>query len=214
MGSPNHYYFIIFISDVCDQGIRQNHKKGVRWMSAVSSNDINSISEIPLPSDSIQINTSGMEEVLLEIKESVQELSQNLFTDDILLASLSVDSESSDIGGYWFSYSGETVYIPVDQVDFIDRTANNLINLSSQTITCIALDSNGNHGHTYRFSSFGTPQRYESYTSGGNTYWHWVSIVPSDDNLITGQPIGHYIPNVVNIAIIFALIFMFLKVRK
>lgn len=181
---------------------------------SVSGNDIDPISEISILPPSVELDTSGMEEALQDIKESVDQLSQNLFSDDILLSSLSVDSSPSDINGFWFSYAGETVYIPVDQVDYIDRTSNNLINLSSQTITCMALDPYGNHGHTYRFSSFGTPQRYESYTSGSNTYWHWVSVVPDDDNLITGQSIGHYIPNIVTLSLLFALIFFFLKVRK
>lgn len=139
------------------------------------------------------IDISAVNELLegqTSILENLEELSDFLMSDEMLSTSLYVNSSSSDIDGYFFQYDGENVYIPTDKVQYIGRTSSGeLINMSSQTITCMALNSDGSHGHTYRFQSFGKPERYNYYSNNYNNWWQWDYVQTSSDNsnLVFGQ---------------------------
>ena len=70
----------------------------------------------------------------------------------------------------------------------------------------MALSPDGTHGHTYRFQSFGTAQRYNQYSN----YWSWdnISTAASDTNIVFGQTGLNNITDVFLFIVIVLLAFM------
>ena len=107
--------------------------------------------------------------------------------------SLSVDRALpvDKLDAYYVRYNGEYVYVPLDRVQYLVQTANNeIVNISSSTISAYSLDRNGNVLNQYRFQPFSKPQQYV-YGYDGQSYQHWywtnISIASDSGNLVYGQ---------------------------
>lgn len=151
--------------------------------------------------------------ILYEIKEGIDDLRVSLGASDSPLLLRGLDDNTSIDGYYVRSGLGENVYIPVDRVQYLSKTSNgNLINLSSSTIYCYSLDSNGNRGRYYRFQSFGTLE-YQ-YTSGYNTYWESTSALADNSNLTLGQVGLHSFMELALALILFMVTLIFFFRRK
>lgn len=145
-----------------------------------------------------------------DLTDIVTDLSDFLQRDEILETSLFQDVYAGELDGYYMVVGSQKVYVPSDRVEYLTRLpSGQLFNLSSSTITMYALDSNGNHGSTFRMPSYGTLQRYDY--SGGSYYWTNVS--SSDDNLITGQ-VGLKSPIEVFLLIILFLLFIDIFIKR
>ena len=95
------------------------------------------------------------------------------------------------LDAYYVRYNGEYVYVPLDRVQYLVQTANNeIVNISSSTISAYSLDRNGNVLNQYRFQPFSKPQEYV-YGYDGQSYQHWywtnISIASDSGNLVYGQ---------------------------
>lgn len=157
------------------------------------------------------IDVSGLEDKLDSITMTLDDLSLFLQSDpELLNVSLSVVDPTDEIDGYHMTVGSETVYVPVNMIEYFTRLpSGQLFNLSSNTITCYALDRNGNHGNTYRFPSFGSLQRYTY--SGGSYYWQ--AVTSSSDNLVTGQ-VGLHNTTSLFLCVIVFLLFIIIFVRR
>lgn len=107
--------------------------------------------------------------------------------------SLSVDRALpvDKLDAYYVRYNGEYVYIPLDRTQYLVQTANNeIVNISSSTISAYSLDRNGNVLNQYRFQPFSKPQEYV-YGYDGQSYQHWywtnITIASDSGNLVYGQ---------------------------
>lgn len=187
-------------------------------MSSVSSGDFNvqfnDYSALDITGDSHfespVYDFSVMEEALDNISLQISDLSDFLSSDPELLNVSMAETYESDIDGYKLVVGSDNVYIPFDRVSYLTRLPNGqLFNLSTSTITLYALDNYGNHGHTYRFPSYGTLQRYDY--SGGSYYW--TSVSSSSDNVITGQ-LGLRTFEEAGLLIIIFLLFIILFVKR
>lgn len=182
-------------------------------MSSVSCGDLNVQSDFSVldsSGDFLGFDLSVMEQALDNISVQISDLSDFLFSDPDLLNVSFVETYESDIDGYKLVVGSDNVYIPFDRVSYLTRLPNGqLFNLSTSTFTLYALDNYGNHGHTYRFPSYGTLQRYDY--SGGSYYW--TSVSSSSDNVVTGQ-LGLRSFEQVGFLVIIFLLFVFLFVRR
>lgn len=151
--------------------------------------------------------------ILYEIKEGIDDLRVSLGASDSPLLLRGLDDNTSIDGYFVRSGLNENVYIPVDRVQYLSKTSSGqLINLSSSTIYCYSLDSNGNRGRYYRFQSFGTLE-YQ-YTSGYNTYWESTSAYADNSNLTLGQTGLHSFTELSLALILFMVTLIFFFRRK
>lgn len=107
--------------------------------------------------------------------------------------SLSVDRALpvDKLDAYYVRYNGEYVYIPYDRVQYLVQTSDNqIVNMSSSTISAYSLDRYGNVLNQYRWQPFSKAQEYV-YGYDGQSYQHWywtnISIASDSGNIIYGQ---------------------------
>lgn len=95
------------------------------------------------------------------------------------------------LDAYFLRYNGEYVYIPFDRVQYLVQTTNNeVVNISSSTISAYSLDRYGNVLNQYRFQPFSKPQEYVyGYDGSQYQHWYWTNITVYSDsgNLVYGQ---------------------------
>lgn len=108
---------------------------------------------------------------------------------DDYATSLSLDNDGT-IYGYYVTVGNDKVYFPKDKIQYLSKAEDDtIINLSSSTITCYALTSNGVVGSQYRLPAFGKMQKYTYYSNNYNSWWQWdsVSALASDSNITFGN---------------------------
>lgn len=149
-----------------------------------SVEDIEEIESTEDPSAVIYVQEPAPDytEILNDISTTLTEISES---DDTYLSTYSIDV-GGDMNAYFFSYGSDKVYIPYDKISYFAETeSGELINISSSTITCYAVASDGTTGSTYRFPSFGTAQKYVA--SGNSHTWTSIDVYAADSNLVLGQ---------------------------
>ena len=152
-------------------------------------------------------------EKLDSIKESLDDLALSLGVSDRSLSLTSLQNNTSIDGYYVRTGRNELCYIPVDRIQYLSKTSSGqLINLSSSTIYCYSLDSNGNRGTYYRFQPFGTLE-YQ-YNDGYYTQWAYTSAAFSDSNLTIGQTGLHSFTELALFLILFVMLISFFFRRR
>lgn len=135
-------------------------------------------------SNNIELET--IEENLSLINETLSSMYEDSLEPMPLMVGSPFSPADGSVDGYFLKDGNNFVYVPVDRVQYLSVKPNGqVINLSSSTITCYSLDSNGNTISQYRFPSFGT---CEKYVQVGSYYqWQMVTVTDSGSNITFGQ---------------------------
>lgn len=167
----------------------------------ISSNDTNTdifITVLDQGDQTVESDVSNNDEIVLstlsDIKSTVNSLAESSLevTPELSLFAVGLSgSDNAPFDGYFVMYgSNEFIYIPIDKLEYLSVKDNGeIINLSSNTISCYSFDSSGNTVNQFRFPSFATCQKYTYYSNQYNSWWQWdnISIYDDDSNITFGQ---------------------------
>lgn len=158
----------------------------------VNLGDSEQNSEVELPDQEVINDNTEVLLMLQQIDDSVNTLTSafNEAYPTVTYSYSEVAHGGNGIDGYFVSIYGEKVYIPVDKIQYLSVDQDGeIINLSSQTISCYSLNDSGDRGTSYQLPSFGHMQRWTYHSNEWNSWSSWddITALAENSNIIYGQ---------------------------
>lgn len=149
--------------------------------------------------ESVVAETSSSDDEILATLNSIQ-YTLNSVADSVNASNMDIvydttysdfNASSGGINAYYVECNNMVVYLPYDKVGYLAVTADDeIINVSSSTITCYALNDSGDVVGNYRLPAYQSMQYYQyQYTANGRDYYEWVDVnaYGSNSNIVFGQ---------------------------